>query len=241
MNRIIIFIFLLKFFYSYSQQYLPVSNSEVINHNYYTLSYSEFHEQAEWVHYKLSPEMINGSFKRTNNFRQDKKVSTGSASLADYHKSGYERGHLAPAADMKLSYNMMSKSFLMSNISPQNPSFNKGGWKKLEKLVRFWASKSSLYITTGGILTDSILNKIGKNNVSIPNRFYKIIFNPNNQEVISFIMPNSKINKDLDYYIVTVDAIEEITGIDFLSDLDDETENKIESKIGIKNFKIKVK
>jgi len=54
-------------------------------------------------------------------------------------------------------------------------------------------------------------------------------------------MPNSKINKDLDYYIVTVDAIEEITGIDFLSDLDDETENKIESKIGIKNFKIKVK
>ena len=72
----------------------------------------------------------------------------------------------------------------------------------------------------------------------MPNRFYKIIFNPNNQEVISFIMPNSKINKDLDYYIVTVDAIEEITGIDFLSDLDDEIENKIESKIDVKNFKI---
>jgi endonuclease G len=182
--------------------------------------------------------MINGSFKRTNNFRQDKKVSTGSASLADYRKSGYERGHLAPAGDMKLSYNMMSESFLLSNISPQNPSFNKGGWKTLEKLVRSWASKSSLYITTGGILSDLTLNKIGKNNVSIPNRFYKIIFNPNNQEVISFIMPNSKINKDLDYYIVTVDAIEEITGIDFLSDLDDEIENKIESKIDVKNFKI---
>ena len=238
MNRIIIFFFLFKSFCSYSQQYLPVSNCEVINHTYYSLSYSELHEQAEWVHYRLSSEMINGSFKRTNNFRQDKKVSTGSASSADYLKSGYERGHLAPAGDMKLSYNMMSESFLLSNISPQNPSFNKGGWKTLEKLVRSWASKSSLYISTGGILTGSILNKIGKNNVSVPNRFYKIIFNPNNQEVISFIMPNSKINKDLDYYIVTVDAIEEITGIDFLSDLDDEIENKIESKIDVKNFKI---
>ena len=238
MNRIIIFFFLFKSFYSYSQQYLPVSNCEVINHTYYTLSYSELHEQAEWVHYRLSPEMINGSFKRTNNFRQDKKVSTGSATSTDYQNPDYQRGHLAPAADMKLSNNMMSESFLLSNISPQNKSFNKGGWLQLEKLVRSWASKSSLYITTGGILTDSKLNKIGKNNVSVPNRFYKIIFNPNNQEVISFIMPNSKINNDLDYYIVTVDTIEEITGIDFMSDLDDEIENKIESKIDVKNFKI---
>jgi endonuclease G, mitochondrial len=238
MNRIIIFFFLFKSFYSYSQQYLPVSNCEVINHTYYTLSYSELHEQAEWVHYRLSPEMINGSFKRTNNFRQDKKVSTGSATSTDYRKSGYERGHLAPAADMKLSYNMMSESFLLSNISPQNSSFNKGGWKKLEKLVRSWASKSSLYITTGGILTDSTLNKIGRNNVAVPARFYKIIFDPNKQEVISFIMPNSKISNDLDYYIVTVDAIEEITGIDFLSELDDKIEDKIESKIDVKNFKI---
>ena len=239
MNRLIIFFFLFKSFYSYSQEYLPVSNGEVINHTYYTLSYSELHEQAEWVHYKLSPEMINGSFKRTNNFRQDKKVSTGSATSTDYQNPDYQRGHLAPAGDMKLSNNMMSESFLLSNISPQNKSFNKGGWLQLEKLVRFWGSNSTLYITTAGILTDSPLNQIGKNNVTVPARFYKIIFDPKKQEVISFIMPNSKINNDLDYYIVTVDAIEEITGIDFLSELDDKIEDKIESKIDIKNFKIK--
>ena len=102
--------------------------------------------------------MINGSTKRTNNFKKDLMVKTGSASPSDYYKSGFDRGHLAPAADMKLNKIMMSESFLMTNISPQNGSFNKGGWKKLEELVRSWGSYKTLYITTAGLLNQPQAN-----------------------------------------------------------------------------------
>ena len=229
-------IFLLLSSYFYSQSYLPVSSGEIINHKYYTLSYNEFHEQAEWLHYKLSFPMINGSTKRTNNFKKDLMVKTGSASPSDYYKSGFDRGHLAPAADMKLNKIMMSESFLMTNISPQNGSFNKGGWKKLEELVRSWGSYKTLYITTAGVLNDKNLMKIGDNNVSIPARFYKIIFDPKQKKVISFLMPNKKITNELINYTVTVDFIENITGIDFLAELDDNIEEKIESNVDVSNW-----
>ncbi|MDA3853813.1 MAG: DNA/RNA non-specific endonuclease [Bacteroidales bacterium] len=93
---------------------------------YYSLSYSEAHEQAEWVFYILTKDMVNGTTERTDNFREAPKISTGSASLADSKYSGYDRGHLAPAKAMSLNDTSMSKSFFLSNKSPQNASFNRG-------------------------------------------------------------------------------------------------------------------
>tara|TARA_B100000925_G_scaffold276511_1_gene243707 strand:- start:360 stop:1268 length:909 start_codon:yes stop_codon:yes gene_type:complete len=218
---------------SFSQSFLPESNGQLISHKYFSLSYSEKHEQAEWVHYKLTFPMINGSTKRKDNFKKDSKVKTGSASNSDYYKSGFDRGHLAPAGDMKLNSTMMSESFYMSNISPQRASFNRGGWKKLEDLVRSWASYKTLYVTVAGVLNDNNLINIGSNNVTVPSRFYKIIFDPNQNKVIAFVMPNTKISGELSDYVVTVDVIENITGIDFLSELEDAIEDRIESKIDI--------
>lgn len=84
---------------------------ERINHEKYRLSYKEAHEQAEWVYYKLNSNLANGNIERSNNFREDYSVSTGSAKPFDYKYSGYDRGHLAPAGDMKSSYTAMSESF----------------------------------------------------------------------------------------------------------------------------------
>lgn len=230
MNKMI-FIFYFIPFSLFSQEYFPKSNGELIKHTFYSLSYAEDHEQAEWVHYKITPLMLKGNVKRTNYFKIDRKVSTGSANTKDYLKSGYDRGHLAPAADMKLSKLSMSESFYMSNVSPQKHSFNAGAWLKLEKLVRAWAKISELYITTGGVLNSKYLKTIGNNNVSVPEKFYKIIYDPRNQKIIAFLMANEKLDLPIEKYIVTVDEIESLTGIDFYHQLDDVLEEKLESTI----------
>ena len=216
--------------------YRHSSNGQIINHDSYAISYSEDHEQAEWVSYSLNGKMLTGSAKRINDFRQDKQVVTGSSVPNDYTFSGFDRGHLAPAGDMGRSVTAMSESFLMSNISPQRPSFNRGGWKKLEGLVRTWAMRNEIQVVTAGILNDSTLLKIGANRVTVPKYFYKIIYNPNEMEMICFLMPNKKITQNLESYVTSVDQIEQITGIDFFYNLPDELENHMESSVNIRKW-----
>jgi endonuclease G len=232
--KILFFLTPLLYTSLFSQSFTPTHKGEIIKHNYFTLSYIEKHEQAEWVHYLLTKEMIEGPAKRKDNFKADPLVSTGSASPKDYVKSGYDRGHLAPAADMKIDDVSMSESFYMTNMSPQTPSFNRGGWKKIEALVRTWAKDEDVYVTVGGILTKD-LKKIGEG-VSVPEYFYKIIFNPKNNKVIAFYTPNSKLVNSIETYVVAVDEIEKITNIDFLSDLKDDLEDEIESSVNKANW-----
>jgi len=174
------------------------NNDQIIHHNYYTLKYNNNHKQAEWTAYKLTADHTFGKLPRTNNFRLDPYVSTNFASLEDYRGSGYDRGHLVPAGDMKWDSVAMSESFYLSNISPQKPGFNRGIWKKLENQVRIWAKDNELlYIVTGGVL-ESDLSTIGNNKVSIPKYFYKVILDYKEPEIkaIGFILPNepSKLN-----------------------------------------------
>lgn len=219
--------------------YLPLSDGQIVHHNNYSLAYNEKNEQAIWVYYLLTSDMINGTISRKNNFRVDKKINKGSATLSDYKNSGYDRGHLAPAADMKNSAISMSESFLFSNISPQVPSFNRGIWKKLESLVRHWVdSEGDMYIVTGPILKDS-LGTIGDNQVTIPKSFYKIIYCNQKEKMIGFIIPNKKSNDYLNSYVTTIDYIESVTNIDFFSSLDDFLEKELESNVNLLawNFK----
>jgi endonuclease G len=225
-----------------AQNFLPKSSgNEVIHHTHYSLSYSEPHEQAEWVYYELTAsEATNNRFKRTNNFREDAKVNTGSASMSDYKGSGYDRGHLAPAGDMAFSSTAMSESFYMSNMSPQHPSFNRGIWKELESLTRAWASEySTLYIATGAILTPN-LRTIGSNQVSIPSYYYKAILDydetSGDYRGIAFILPNQKGNRSLQSYVVSIDNLESRTGIDFYPQLFDSIENSIEANYDLDHW-----
>ena len=206
-----------------------------VKHTYYTLSYSEENEQAYWVYYELTPQLISGTQSRTDDFRADPMVSTGSASLADYSGSGYDRGHLCPAADMTLNKTSMSETFYLSNMSPQLAGFNRGIWSSLEEQVRKWAlDYSKLYVVTGPIFKDNIAS-IGINKVTVPGYFYKVLYDGKSR-MIGFILPNASSSKSLVQFTVKVDEIEQKTGIDFFSGLDDKLENQLESSINTDNW-----
>jgi endonuclease G len=196
----------------------------------YTLSFNEKHEQAEWVAYTLSKSEVMGAAKRKDNFKADKDITTGSAALIDYKGSGYDRGHLAPAADMSKNQRIMDESFYMSNMSPQSPSFNRGIWKKLEEQVRDWTFEDTLlYVVTGPVLSDG-LETIGENEVSVPKYYYKVIadFSEPELKCIAFLMPNEKSNESIYTYVVSIDSLEKVTGLDFYPLLPDAIENKLE-------------
>jgi len=210
-------------------------DTEIIKHNGFTLSYSEIHEQAWWVAYELDAGKTKGNIKRSNNFKVDPMISTGSSTLADYKGSGFDRGHLAPAGDMKWSKPSMDDSFYMSNMSPQRPGFNRGIWKKLESIIREWAVEyGKLHIVTGPVLEKSHMT-IGSNKVSIPNYYYKVILDYQNPEykAIGFLLPNQKSKKHLSNYALSIDELESTLNIDFFHLLDDSLEASIESNLDL--------
>lgn len=211
-----------------SFQPLPVKGVKV-THEYYTLSYVEECEQAEWVYYKLDSVLILGDVERTNSFRPDPLVETGSAQHEDYRGSGYDRGHLAPAADMRASTTSMKESFYYSNMSPQLPSFNRGEWKKLESQIRDWALISGeLFVVTGPICMDT-LHSIGANKVAIPTHFYKTAYSKKHAKMIGFLLPHHDSVGSFWNYAIPVDSIERLTGLDFYGQMEDSLEQKLES------------
>jgi len=227
------FIFLLSVGILFAQKYLPSSHGELVEHTYITLSYSEADEQAEWVYYELTPEFVAGNAKRSDDFRQDPKVSTASAQLSDYAGSGYDRGHLCPAGSMTINGTAMSESFYLSNMSPQLPAFNRGGWKELETLVRKWVAEyDRLYVITGPVLRGANMH-IGPDKVTVPNFYYKVIYAPNQGEMIAFVMPNAKIDHELKEYAVAVDEVERLTGIDFFAGMEDKMETRLEGNVAV--------
>jgi endonuclease G len=200
---------------SKAQYWLPSSVQKLVVHRYYTLSYNEEKEQANWVAYKLTKEMIEGRAVRKNDFREDPSVETGSAKLIDYKGSGYDRGHLCPAAAMKINAEAMSESFYLSNMSPQVPAFNRGKWKSLETKIRKLTLKNdSLYVVTGPIFKNS-RGEIGPDKVCIPGYYFKVIYFPRQKKSLAYLMPNCKIEKDIDTFIVPLDSIERFSNIHF--------------------------
>jgi len=221
-----------------SVDYLPVPSNDLVKHTYYTLSYNEKYEQANWVYYSLTDSMvIKGGSERSNKFKVDKMVSTGSAKSADYTKSGYDRGHLCPAADMDFNPIAMEESFLMSNICPQAPDFNRGIWKELETEVRNWAKKEhKLYVVTGPVFNDN-KGTIGQEEVLVPGYFFKILYEETDQpKIIAFVFPNRKSDRPLADFAVTIDEAEKLTGFDFFSQIPDELENKLESRVDLSGW-----
>ena len=161
---------------------------------------------------------------------EDPIVATGTAGNQDYAKSGYDRGHLAPAADMSWSEKVMQESFYFSNMSPQLPGFNRGIWKRLEEQVRDWALLyDSIYIVTGPVLSPD-LSYIGPNKVSVPKYYFKALISIKERKGIAFYMPNQKSEAALMNYAVSIDSLESILGLDLFHLLPDQLEQQLESK-----------
>ena len=219
--------------------FLPLATThQLVQHQYYTLSYNEVYEQADWVAYELKRSYVkNNNFKRPF-FIKDRKVTTGSADWRNYKNSTYDKGHLCPAGDMEFDLNGYNDTFLTSNISPQERNFNNGVWNRLEQKVRYWAVKyNGLYVVTGGVL-EPILQTIGKEKVAVPHFFYKILVSRSggNCKMIGFLIPNEESNAPLYQFVVSVDAIEKATGLNFFPSLNDAIENALEKSSDYKNW-----
>lgn len=221
-------------------KYLPSSTKgELVHHNHFSLSYAEAYEQAEWVAYVLKKEHLTYDDRKRPYFIEDPFVTTKSADWRNYKGSGYDRGHLVPAGDRRFTLQAYNETFYTSNISPQNRDFNAGLWNRLEMQIRTWAKRYSIiYVFTGGILTDG-LDEIGDEDVAVPNYFYKIIAKENNGnlEVLGFLMEGVEQQKPLQSFLVPVNRIEELTGIDFFYQFETEKQRSFESEVKPKHWK----
>uniref|UniRef100_UPI00404B378E DNA/RNA non-specific endonuclease n=1 Tax=Fulvivirga sp. TaxID=1931237 RepID=UPI00404B378E len=210
-------------------------NDQIIEHEAYALRYNEETEQADWVAYRLMGYKLrkNTTSRTEQEFVEDELVRTGSATLEDYRNSGYDRGHFIPAADVSWSVKAMSESFLLSNMSPQLAAFNRGIWMRLENKVRDWALVNrELRVVTGPIFGKKP-KVIGKNKVAVPEAFYKIILDITEPEVkaLAFIVPHAASDENILTFAVSIDEIEQLTGLDFFPLLPADIEKKLESTV----------
>ena len=226
-------------------------DSAYITHSAMMLSYNEEHEQANWVAHIILPDIKDGAVTRTNDFRPDPKVRTGTAVEADYFLKylqedssyvydgfGYDRGHLAPSADFRWSYTALSESYYYSNMTPQRPGFNRYSWAELENALRSYVYNhpgTQLYVVSGPVLHED-LPAISRsvNGVSIPESYFKIAVDLDRQRGIGFIMPNRQISAPIETFAKPIREIEAELGYDFGSNLPAEIQDEIETQTEVK-------
>ncbi|MDD6006896.1 MAG: DNA/RNA non-specific endonuclease [Bacteroidales bacterium] len=187
------------------------------------------------VAYEIIESETTGDEPRKKSFEADHTID-GCAESSDYRNSGYDRGHMAPAADMKWSKEAMEESFLMTNICPQVKSLNSGIWHRLEQRVREWAARdSSIIVVCGPIFTPGKpVEQIGEIGVAVPHRFFKALYAPGRNIGIAFIFDNDKVKGELRKYAVTIDSVERETGLDLFYNLPDDIENEVENQCNYK-------
>jgi endonuclease G, mitochondrial len=218
----------------YSKLGVPGQQGEILCRKGYLLAHSPENKTPFWVIEHLTTEKANANdVQRYNKFQPDPDLAKGErAELKDYQGSGYDRGHMAPSADMKWDQQAMIECFYLSNMVPQvGTGMNQGIWKNLEENVRNWAiDRGELYIFTGPIY-EGAAKTIGKNKVVVPTHLYKIVYDPNKNEAIAFIMPNKELkSSDMPKYIVTIRDVEAKTGLDFLSSLEKSVQDAVETQ-----------
>lgn len=178
-----------------------------------------------WTAYRLTgAKLADPKAARSNDFRPDPQIPE-SAQLEDYRGSGYSRGHMVPAADMKGSVQEMSETFLLTNIVPQDSRNNSGAWNRIEQKVRALATaESSLYVYTGAFCSpDAEVRTVGANRVRVPDFLFKVVLDETPpRKAIAFLSPNRDVRDRPRQLAVTVDAVEALTGLDFFRGLPDE-------------------
>ncbi|MCM1437230.1 MAG: DNA/RNA non-specific endonuclease [Prevotella sp.] len=210
----------------------PHNNTIFTNYTGFELAFNPQNGTPDYVAWELTRDKTDGTTPRSNKFWQDTELE-GCPQPSDYTRSGYDRGHLCPAADMKWSSEAMNDCFVMANMTPQTHALNGGAWATLEEKCRIWAKRdSALVIVAGPLYEKSDQKKIGNGKIRVPSAFFKVILAPylQNPRAIGFIYPNMASPGNMKNYSMTVDQVEELTGLDFFFNLPDELENKIESE-----------
>ncbi len=204
---------------------------QLIHHTGYTVSYNKEWRLPNWVGYELTRQETQGTEERTDRFIADPLATGPKAANSDYTRSGYDKGHMAPAADMKWDQEVMKESFYFSNICPQHPELNRRRWKDLEEKIRDWAIADSAIVIVCGPIVEPSAKTLGKNQVAVPQKFFKVVLSPYvvSPKAIGFLFDNERAVDSLHTYIVTVDSIESLTGLDFFAPLPDDMEDQMEA------------
>lgn len=226
---------------------------ELIEHSAMYLVYSEKNEVAKWVAHIITPDVLSGTVSRTNDFRTDPMIKTGSSVEADYFLTkwkadstleydgfGFDRGHLAPSADFRWSQKALSESYFYSNMSPQLPAFNREIWSHLEDRIRGYLydhPTSQLYVITGPVLSENLpVIERGVNKVTIPALFWKAAVDLENKKAIGFIIPNRGSKEPLESFAVSIDKIETLTGLNLFAALPDSIAKLLEARVDTQAF-----
>ena len=220
------------------QMEIPVMSAkkqgQVIHRTGYTLAYDAKTRTPQWVAWELTKKETQGTEERSNDFQPDPDVKGAKVVTKDYSHSGYDRGHMAPAADMKWSKKAMKESFYMSNICPQDHNLNTSDWGELENKSRQWARRfGKVYIVCGPIYNGKRNEYIGDHRVKVPDAFFKVVLinEKKKQCAMGFYFENEAGERKLQEYLVPVDRLEQLTGMDFFSALPDNLEDRLEAEI----------
>ena len=206
-------------------------------HKAYAFEYNKDLKLSMWVVEHLKPTSIYGQVERTDEFMPDPKIPLFfSAKLEDYRGSGYDRGHLAPAADFSKDIQAMGESFYLTNMAPQvGIGMNRGVWREIESQVRKWVmARGDLYIITGPVfMNGNSLGSIGKSNIPVPTHFYKVIIDKKSSQIMSFLVPNKDLRgQDVEDFIVSLSKIKQVTGLEFMPEaVDDRSKRYIINNI----------
>lgn len=204
----------------------------------FRLCFNPSNKTPEWVAWELLGTETDGQVTRSNKFHTDFDVE-GCPDTKDYTGSGYDRGHMCPAADQKWSSQAMSDCFFMTNMAPQSHELNTGAWKTLEEKERVWAQRdSAIVIVAGPIYTSKRSKRIGEARVRVPDAFFKCILAPyaNPPRAIAFVYDNARCPGNMADYVTTVDEVEAITGLDLFYALPDDIENEVEKQSDFKSW-----
>lgn len=216
---------------------LPLGKrGQIVSREGYSLQYNTDCKVPHWVSYKITADDLNGSLPRTNDFRADPEIQGSQAQLEDYRRSGYNRGHMARAGLFTKTRKLKSESFILTNMVPQDPYMNQNGaWRKLEDFEESSIKKfGELHIVSGPVI-DQKVQRIGPNEVCVPQYVYKVLFRGGaNPQAIAFVIPNFRTSDVFTVYAVSVDELEKLTGIDFLPELENANEARVEASFDLK-------
>jgi endonuclease G len=222
------------------EQPVQAPREQQIVHTHFTLSYSEGYELPSWAAYQLTPQQAKATGTIREKYAVDPLVTTGTSTTKDYRNAGFIMTQLVPAEDMFSYPEAVEETFLMSNVVPQKPAFNKFIWKTNAKLVREWAKEgNTLYVVTGPVLADAPFGSFGPSKISIPTRYYKAVLDVNGERAIGFLFRNNVASGKPKSFAISVDELEKITGLDFFPSLPDKLEEAVESSTDFSKWNFK--
>ncbi len=218
-----------------------MDREKTIHHKGFSFSYNTSYLMPSWVSYKVTKAQVNANDKVKAKYIPDPMIRIRSASKKDYKQGGYIMAQFVNYLDVKQIQGAVEETFYLSNIAPMKLAYYNHIWLKTEGLIRLWTtSNHGLYVVCGPILADSPFQTIGDNKISVPKRFYKAVYDPENQKAIGFIFKNGTSSGTLKSYAVSIDEIEKETGIDLFPSVDDEIEKKIEAELSIDDWDFEV-